>query len=101
MGVISRSKGTTLPPRRTYDHKDRKEDGATPPFGLIYSLSKVEQLALCEFLDDDLANHFIRPSQLPSGVPILFVKKKDGSLRLAVIQSGYSEERRVNSRLRI
>jgi len=32
---------------------------------------------------EKLANHFIRPSQSPSGAPILFIKK-DGLLRLAV-----------------
>ena len=88
LDVFSKSKGTTLPPRRSYDHKIELEDGATPPFGLIYSLSEVEQLALRQFLDENLSNHFIRPSQSPSSAPILFIKKKDGSLRLAVDYRG-------------
>ena len=88
LDVFSKSKGTTLPPRCSYDHKIELEDGATPPFGPIYSLSEVEQLALRQFLDENLSNHFIRPSQSPSGAPILFIKKKDGSLRLAVDYRG-------------
>ena len=88
MDVFSKSKGMTLPPRRPYDHKIELEDSATPPFGPIYSLSEVEQLALRQFLDENLANHFICPSQSPSGTPILFIKKKDGSLRLAVDYRG-------------
>ena len=88
MDVFSKSKGTTLPPRRPYDHKIKLEDSATPPFRPIYSLSEVEQLALHQFLDENLANHFIRPSQSPSGTPILFIKKKDGLLRLAVDYRG-------------
>ena len=40
--------------------------------------------ALCEFLDENLRNGFVRPSNSSHGAPILFVKKKDGSLRLCV-----------------
>ena len=35
-------------------------------------------------MDENLAKGFIRPSSSPAGSPILFVKKKDGSLRLCV-----------------
>ena len=55
-----------------------------PLFSPIYPLSKVEQLALQEFLEKNLANQFICPSQSPMGAPILFIKKKDGSLYLTV-----------------
>ena len=86
--VFSKSKGTTLPPRRSYDHKIEIDAGTSPPYGPIYSLSEVEQLALREFLSENLANHFIRPSQSSAGAPILFIRKKDGSLRLAVDYRG-------------
>jgi hypothetical protein len=66
-------------------------DDTTPPFGPIYSLSEVEQLALQEFLDDNLKNQFIRPSQSSTGTPILFIKKKDSSLRLAVNYRGLNK----------
>ena len=59
-------------------------DGTNPGFGPIYSLSTVEQQALREYLDDNLQKGFITPSESPAGSPILFVKKKDGSLRLCV-----------------
>ena len=55
----------------------------TPPFQAIYSLSKVEQLALREFLDDDLAITSFTLRSRQAGAPILFIKK-DGSLRLVV-----------------
>ena len=38
----------------------------------------------CEFLDENLCISFIHPSKSAHGVPILFVKKKDGSLCLCV-----------------
>ena len=50
----------------------------------MYSLSKQELEALWKWLDENLAKGFIRPSSSPAGSPILFVKKKDGSLRLCV-----------------
>ena len=88
LDIFSKSKGTTLPPRCSYDHKIELEGGTTPPFRPIYSLSEVKQFALCQFIDENLANHFICPSQSPSGAPILFIKKKDRSLRLAVDYHG-------------
>jgi len=54
-------------------------DDTTLPYGPIYSLSEVEQLALREFLDENLNNEFL----LSYGPPVLFIKK-DGSLRLTV-----------------
>jgi len=71
--VFSKRQGMTLPPHRAYDHKIETDPGTTPPFGPIYSLLEVEQLALHEFLEENLANHFIRPSSSPASAPILFI----------------------------
>jgi hypothetical protein len=35
---------------------------------------------LLKYLDENLIKNFIRHSKSPTGAPILFVKKKDGSL---------------------
>jgi hypothetical protein len=91
LDIFSKRKGTTLPPRRHHDHCIDLMDNLSPPFGPIYSLSEVEQLALREFLDENLSNHFIRPSQSSASVPILFIKKKDGSLCLAVNYCGLNK----------
>jgi len=47
-------------------------------------LSKFEQETLKEFIDENLTNGFIRLTSSPHGALVLFVKKKDGSLRLCV-----------------
>ena len=47
-------------------------------------LSKFEQEALKEFINENLTNGFIRSISSPHGAPVLFIKKKDGSLRLCV-----------------
>ena len=43
---------------------------------------------LKEFLEENLDKGFIRESKSPVGVPILFVLKKDGSLKLYVDYRG-------------
>jgi len=47
-------------------------------------LSKFEQETLKEFIDENLTNGFIYSTLSPHGAPVLFVKKKDGSLWLCV-----------------
>jgi len=78
--MFSKSKSNTFPPHRSYDLKIELEDGTSPPLGPIYSLSATELDALCTFIDENLNFGFIRPSKSPHGAPVLFVKKKDGSL---------------------
>ena len=41
-------------------------------------------MALRKFIDENLATGFIRPSHSPHGAPVLFIQKKDGSLRLCI-----------------
>lgn len=84
LDVFSKKKADALPSHRPYDHTIPLVPGETPPFGPIYSLSEVELKALSDYLDENLDKGFIRPSSSPAGAPILFVKKKDGSLRLCV-----------------
>ncbi len=84
LDVFSKKKADALPSHRPYDHTIPLVPGETPPFGPIYSLSEVELKALSDYLEENLSKGFIRPSSSPAGAPILFVKKKDGSLRLCV-----------------
>ena len=55
-----------------------------PPQPLIYSLLNSELGTLQEFIDEHLNISFIQLSCSSHGTPILFVKKKDGSLWLCV-----------------
>nr|GFD15016.1 putative reverse transcriptase domain-containing protein [Tanacetum cinerariifolium] len=56
--------------------------GAEPISKAPYRMAPVELKELKEQLQKMLENGFIRPSVLPWGAPVLFVKKKDGSLRI-------------------
>ncbi|SOV09386.1 uncharacterized protein UDID_18575 [Ustilago sp. UG-2017a] len=88
LDVFSRVKADKLLPHRTYDHQIPLEEGKSPPFGPIYSLSEHELKTLREYLEENLAKGFISPSDSLAASPILFVKKKDGSLRLCVDYRG-------------
>src|SRR5260221_3769137 len=82
--VFSGEKANTLAPHRPYNLKINLEEGAKLFHRPIYSLSPPELSALREFLEENVKNGFIRPSKSPWGSPVLFVKKKDGSLHLCM-----------------
>jgi hypothetical protein len=86
--AFSKTRADTLPPHRPYDHAIDLEPGTKPPFGPLYSLSEPELKELSAWIKENLSKGFIRASQSPGGAPILFVKKKDGSLRLCVDYRG-------------
>jgi hypothetical protein len=80
--VFEKKNANTLPQHRPYDCGIEIQKDAQPPFGPIYSLSQNELVALRDYLDENFAKNFIQHSKSPVGAPILFVKKKDGSLRM-------------------
>ena len=51
---------------------------------LIYSLKLVELETLKAYIETNLANGFIRPSNSAVGAPILFERKSNGSPQLCV-----------------
>ena len=89
--VFSKAKAQKLAQHRPYDLKIEIENGATPPPSRMYSLLQSELQTLREFIDEHLALGFIRTSTSPHGAPILFIKKKDGSLRLCVDYRGLNK----------
>ncbi len=74
----------TLPPNRQVNHAIELEPGHAPPHRGIYRQSADELAELRRQLDALLEQGFIQPSVSPFGAPILFVRKKDSSLRLCV-----------------
>src|SRR5258706_6652720 len=82
--VFSGEKVGTLALHRPYDLQINVKEGAKPIHRPIYSLSPLELVALREFLKEHTRNGFICPSKSPWGSPVLFIKKKDGSLHLCM-----------------
>ena len=62
--------------------------GKEPLYRLIYPLLQTKLAALRDFLEENLAKGFIRESKSPIGTPILFIPKKDRSLRLYIDYRG-------------
>ena len=62
------------------DHAIKLVDDWQLLYGPIYSLRPIELKILKTYIKTNLANSFIRPSKSPTGTPILFDKKPDGSL---------------------
>lgn len=84
--VFSEEEAAKLP---TFEHGDHPiELTGEPPFGPLYNLSREELATLRQYLDDALEKGWIRHSTSPAGAPVIFVPKKDGTLRLCVDYRG-------------
>ncbi|KAI3748512.1 hypothetical protein L6452_11629 [Arctium lappa] len=73
-----------LPPDRVVDFRIDLIPGAAPIARAPYRLAPTEMQEMVVQLQDLLEKGFIRPSSSPWGAPVLFVKKKDGALRMCI-----------------
>jgi hypothetical protein len=89
--LFSDERGAALPAHAPYDHKIELVEDAKPFWGPVYQLSELEKTTLKDYLRDMLEQGKIRPSRSPFGAPILFVKKKNGELRLCVDYRGLNK----------
>ncbi|XP_073153175.1 uncharacterized protein [Henckelia pumila] len=74
----------SLPPDREIEFSIDLVLGTAPISKAPYSLAPTEMKELKEQIQELLDKGFIRPSFSPWGAPVLFVKNKDGSLRLCI-----------------
>jgi hypothetical protein len=82
--VASENDSKDLPPHTSNDLAIHLTEGTSPPYQPLYGLSEAELVVLRKYLADFMARGWIQRSRSPAGAPILFAKKKDGSLRLCV-----------------
>jgi hypothetical protein len=73
-----------LPPRLRVDHAIKVMPGVAPPAKAPYRMSHEELKELKVQLEKLLAKGYIKLSKSPYGAPVLFVHKKDGTLRMCV-----------------
>lgn len=81
----------TLPDHNDHDLHIDIEEGKQPPHFPMYNLSVMELDTLRKYITEYLSRGWIRHSKSPAGAPILFAKKKDGSLRLCVDYRGLNK----------
>ncbi|XP_073119181.1 uncharacterized protein [Henckelia pumila] len=73
-----------IPPDREVEFSINLVPGTVPISKAPYRLAPTKMKELKEQIQELLNKGFIRPSISPWGAPVLFVKKKDGSLRLCI-----------------
>nr|GEU91160.1 putative reverse transcriptase domain-containing protein [Tanacetum cinerariifolium] len=86
-----------IPPVREVEFNIELIPGAEPISKAPYRMAPVELKELKDQLQELLERGFIRPSVSPWGAPVLFVKKKDGSMRLCI---NYCELNKITIRNR-
>nr|GEZ68384.1 retrotransposable element Tf2 [Tanacetum cinerariifolium] len=73
-----------IPPVREVKFNIELIPGSEPIYKAPYHMAPIELKELKDQLQELLERGFIRPSVSPWGAPVLFVKKKDGSMRLCI-----------------
>ncbi|KAK8694914.1 hypothetical protein V6N13_072458 [Hibiscus sabdariffa] len=73
-----------LPPKREVEFGIDIQPGTNPVSITPYWMAPIELKELKKQLEELQDKGFIRPSNSPWGAPVLFVKKKDGSMRLCI-----------------
>jgi hypothetical protein len=58
--------------------------GHVPPYGPRYRHTPIEREELERQVTEGISKGIIEPSSAPYGSPVIFVKKKDGSLRMCI-----------------
>ena len=81
---FSKKASDTLPPHRPYDHRIELEGEYHLFYAPLYKLTREELIAAKAYVEENLAKGFIEASRAPYAAPILFSRKKDGSLRFCV-----------------
>ena len=82
--IMPKNLPQTLPPCQGIDHKIELLPGVKPPVNDAYWMPPLELAELRKQLDELLVARFIRPAKASYGAPVLFQKKKDGTLHLCI-----------------
>jgi hypothetical protein len=73
-----------MPPMRNVAHVAPLLPGARPPYARNYRMSEAEKTEQRTQIEELLAKGLIQPSVSPFGAAVIFVRKKDGTLRMCI-----------------
>lgn len=96
LDMFSPTEVMQLPDHQPYNINIELEEGKTPPFSPIYSLSQDECKALFDYIKNNLSKEFIHCSTSSATSPILFIKQKTRDLHLCVDYQGLNAITRKN-----
>ena len=74
----------SIPPDREINFQIELAPGTEPISKAPYRMAPLELKELKVQMEELVSKGFVRPNTSPWGAPVLFVKKKDGSLRLCI-----------------
>ena len=81
LSVFSEEASHRFPEPHIWDHAIELKPGVPSSIpGKVYQLTQDKQKALLEFVREQQAKGYIRPSESPYTAPFFFIKKKDGKL---------------------
>jgi len=80
--IFSKESFDVLPESKKWDHAVKLIPGEKASNCKVYPLAPTEQKELDQILKENLETGQICPSKSPMASPVLFIKKKDGTLRL-------------------
>lgn len=81
LSVFDEKAASRFPESRPWDHKIDLKEGFEPKSSKVYPLTQAEELSVKEFIEENLAKGYIRPSDSPQASGFFFVPKKDGKKR--------------------
>ena len=80
--VFSEEESKRYPPKRIWDHAIKFKEGSLDVVDCkVYPLNQVEDVAVQEFITNELKKGYIRMSKSPYASPFFFIRKKDSKLR--------------------
>ena len=80
--LFSEEASHRFPPKRTWDHAiEFKPDAPDIIDCKVYPMTQTKDNTLEEFIKEQHAKGYIRPSKSPYASPFFFIKKRDGKLR--------------------
>ena len=82
--VFLETQAEILPPHHKGDHSIDLLEGTTSSFKSMYNLSAKMLAVLQKYLNINLINRFIQPSQSSAGASVLFASKSNKGLQLCV-----------------
>ncbi len=84
LNILNREKTTQLFLHRLYDHKIELEDESQSSKSQLYFMSSHKLQKIKKYLEENLKKKFITLSKASFASSILFIEKKDDSLRFCV-----------------
>ena len=82
LDIFSEKAASRFPLRKPWDYTIDLKDSFKPKKGRLIPLSPEEQKEVSEFVNEQLAKGYIRPSKSEQTSPVFFVPKKDGRKRM-------------------